>query len=360
MTGVATFEQPLALDCGAELPRFQVAYAQYGALNDAGDNAILLLHGLTADQHAAGPGPSGRPGWWEAVIGPGKAIDTDRWCVVCPNALGGWGGSSGPMTEDPQSGRPYGMRFPVVTVGDNVAAVEALADRLGIARFHAAIGGCFGGFQVYEWMARRPARIGRAMALAATPRTSAHNTALWTVLRAAITADPNWADGDYYDGPAPSTGVELLAKIGALFWMSRDAMQARFGLKRLPDAAAGPQWGFAPETEVEAFFAAVGRNAVGHLDANSLLYLTRAIDYFDLGRDADLGSAFAGWSGPTHLVAYAGDWRYPAEEMREIEHALAGNGTPCRLEVLDSPLGHGAFLYDPPSIAPTLAAFLAA
>jgi homoserine O-acetyltransferase len=356
--GVEVFERPLPLDCGQRLPGFRVAYATYGSLSPARDNAVLVLHGLTADQHAGGTGPDGRPGWWSAAIGPGKPIDTDRWFVVCPNALGGWGGSSGPATPDPRTGRPYGMRFPVCSVGDNVAAQAALAGRLGIGRFRAAVGGCFGGFQVYEWMARRPHMLDRAAAITATPRTSAHNTALWSVLRAAIASDPAWAGGDYYDGAGPRAGLELMAKIGALFWFSRETLETKFGRHRLPDADPDPQWGFAPETELEAFFASVGKSAAGRLDANGLLYLTRAIDYFDMARGRRLAEAFARWRGETLLVAYRSDWRYPAAEMAEVADALAEVGAPCRLEVLDSAAGHGAFLHDMTALGPLLADFL--
>lgn len=356
---IARFDTPLALDCGTVLPHFDVAYETYGRLNPAKDNAILVLHGLTGTQHAAGPAASGdRPGWWDAAIGSGKAIDTDRYYVVSPNALGSYGGSTSAASQNPESGKAYGSGFPVVTIGDSVESQARLADTLGINRFHAVAGGCFGGFQAMEWMARHPAKVGRSIIISATPRTSAHNTALWSVLRAAIRSDPNWNGGDYYDGAPPDAGLGLAAKFGALFWMSRDVFETKFGLARV--SGETPAYDFEPEYAVEAFLEGVGQNAAGRIDANALLYLTRAIDYFDMSRGhAFLAQAFAAYSAPTLLVSYANDWRYPTEDMQELADALAVNGTPCRHETLDSPAGHGGFLYDTDRLAPLLSEFLA-
>ncbi len=354
----ASFDRPLRLDSGATLKRVDVAYETYGTLNAARDNAVLVLHGLTGTQHAAGPSEeTGRPGWWDAAIGPGRAFDTDRYFIVSPNALGSYGGSTSAASPDPATGRPYGSSFPVVTIGDSVESQARLADELGIERFHAVAGGCFGGFMALEWMARHPARVGSAVIISATPRTSAHNTALWSVLRDAIRSDPNWNGGDYYDGPAPDAGLGLAAKFGALFWMSREVFAQKFGLRRV--AGDGPDYGFAAEYEVEAFLEGVGTNAAGRIDSNALMYLTRAIDYFDMARGrASLADAFAGYRAPTLLVSYTNDWRYPAGDMQEIADALAANGTFCRHETLDSPAGHGGFLYDTARLEPLLQAFL--
>ncbi|MBO6784987.1 MAG: homoserine O-acetyltransferase [Alphaproteobacteria bacterium] len=356
---IARFDRPLQLDSGQTLARIDVAYETYGKLNTARDNAVLALHGLTGTQHAAGDdAATGRPGWWDAAIGPGRAIDTDRYFVVAPNALGSHGGSTSAASPDPETGRPYGSRFPVVTIGDSVESQARLADELGIERFHAVAGGCFGGFQAMEWMARHPARVGSAVVISATPRTSAHNTALWSVLRDAIRSDANWNGGDYYDGAPPDAGLGLAAKFGALFWMSREVFEAKFGLRRV--AGEDPDYGFAPEFAVEAFLDGVGTNAAGRIDANSLMYLTRAIDYFDMSRGhARLADAFAGFHGPALLVSYTNDWRYPADDMQEIADALAANGTPCRHATLDSPAGHGGFLYDTERLSPLLSDFLA-
>lgn len=354
----AGFEHPLPLECGRALPRFDIAYARYGELNAARDNAVLVLHGLTSDQHAAGVHPTrGRPGWWSTQIGPGKPLDTDHWCVICPNTLGSYGGSSGPASIDPETGRPYGMRFPVVTVADMVEAQTHLADRLGIERFHLVVGGCFGGFQTMEWMARHPDRVARAAVITATPRTTAHNLALWAVIRAAIKSDPNWRSGDYYGGPMPETGMALMAQFGSLFWMSRETYAQKFGLRRV--TGDGPAYGFEPEFEVEKFLDQVGARAAGSIDPNALIYLTRAIDYFDMTRGGkDLAAVFARYRSPTLLISYSSDWRYPAAEMQEIAGALEAVGAPYRHVTLESTAGHGGFLFDTEGMAPLLRGFV--
>lgn len=350
---------PLQLQSGARLAEVEIACQTYGRLSPARDNVVLVLHGLTADQHAAGhcSGPAGRPGWWDIAIGPGKTIDTDRHYVVSPNVIGGAGGTTGPASLDPATGKPFGLRFPVITVGDMARAHLALLDRLGIDRVHMAIGGCLGGFQVLELLAAAPERIRKAAILSATARTSAHNTALWAVLRAALKSDPAWNGGDYYEGPAPVDGLGLLAMTGALFWMSRDTLEQRFGIRT---SETVPRYTLRPDFAVEEFLDTVRANAIqGRLDANSLIYLTRAIDYFDLARDhATLEAALSGVRCPVLLVSYALDWRYPSAEMALIADALPGQ-VECDHVVLDSPMGHGAFLYEFESLRPVLSRFLA-
>lgn len=348
----------MILRSGARLSAVQIACQTYGHLSQARDNAIVVLHGLTADQHAAGPvrDETGKSGWWDAAIGPGKAIDTDRFFVIVPNVIGGSGGSTGPGSDNPATGRPYGLDFPVVTVADMAQAHLALLDHFGIDRLHGTVGGCLGGFQVMEILAAAPKRAGKAVIISATARTSAHNTALWAVLRAAIRSDPNWRGGDYYGGAAPSDGLGLLAMTGALFWMSREGLEQRFGVVTLTQE---PRYTLEPDFAVEAFLNTVKANAgMGRLDANSLIYLTRAIDYFDLARDAgSLAQALQGVCDPVLLVSYASDWRYPAAEMAEIAEALPA-GTTCDHVELDSPMGHGAFLYQFESLEPVLRRFL--
>jgi len=350
---------PLALDCGRSLEPVEIAFESYGRLNGARTNAVLVCHGLTADQHAAGgPDPvTGRPGWWEAVIGPGKALDTDRYFILSTNVLGSYGGSTGPASICPQTGRPHAMAFPVVTIADMVRAQRRLADGLGIARFQAAVGGCMGGFQVLEWLRQAPDRIGHAVAISATARTSAHNTALWSVLRRAIMSDPAWNGGGYHDGPRPDRGMGLMASFGALFWMSRQGLEDRFGMKRVEGA---PAWGFEPEFEIEQFLDRIAANAAGAIDPNALLYLTRAIDYYDLTSGAGgLEAALSDVCNPVTLVSYSGDWRYPPNEIEEIRTVLVKAGVAVEHHVLESGYGHGGFLKDTASIAPILAAALA-
>ncbi len=356
-----TLEAPLALECGRTLRGAEIAYESYGRLDARRATAVLVLHGLTADRPAAGARlPSTvRPGWWDAVIGPGKAIDTDRWFVLVPAALGGADGTTGPASVDPETGRPWAMRFPVVTIADMANANAALADTLGIHRFAAVVGGCRGGFQVLEWMARHPERLERAIAIGATARTSAHNLGLWSVMRQAIRTDPRWNGGDYYGAAAPDAGVALLAMFGAMFWMSRETLEARFGLARAD--AGPPSYGFAPEFAVEHFLERVGKGAAGKLDANALMYLTRAIDYFDLARGgAALSDVFRGYGGRALLVSYASDWRYPPAEIAALAAALGEAGVAARHETLSSAFGHGAFLFDPASVGALIAETLAA
>ncbi|SHM32620.1 homoserine O-acetyltransferase MetX [Roseibium suaedae] len=349
---------PLPLQSGAVLPEVQIACQSYGHLNEARDNAVLVLHGLTSDQHAAGAssGPAGKPGWWDVAIGPGKAIDTDRYFVIVPNVLGGACGTTSPASRNPSTGRPYGLRFPVITLADMARAHAVLLDALGIAKLHATIGGCLGGFQVLEMLASCPARTGKSVIISATARTSAHNTALWAVLRAALMSDPNWRGGDYYDGPSPSDGLGLLAMTGALFWMSRETLENKFGVAPMSGV---PRYTMEPDFAVEQFLNSVKGNASkGRLDANSLIYLTRAIDYFDLARDAGtLEQALKGVQDPVLLVSYASDWRYPVEEMDRIAQALP-TGVLHRHLTLDSAMGHGAFLYEFESLSPALSEFL--
>ena len=292
------------------------------------------------------------------AIGPGAPLDTDRFFILCPNVLGGSGGSTGPRSLDPATGRPYGLRFPVVTVADMVAAQIGLMDALGIARIHAVVGGCLGGFQTLEWMIQAPDRIGRAVVISATPRTSAHSTALFSVLRAALMSDPAWNGGDYYEGPPPDAGLGLLGITGALFWMSRETLQRKFGCATIDDRPV--RYTLEPDFAVEGFLDTVRLNATrGNLDANSLIYLTRAVDYFDVARDhGSVAAALAGQTAPVLLVSYGTDWRYPPDEVDAIRLAL-----PARVQahhaVLDSPVGHGAFLYDFANLAPILRDFLA-
>ncbi len=261
--GTLTLPGPLALESGVSLAPVEIAYETYGELNASRSNAILLCHGLTADQHAvttqseAGP----RPGWWDKAIGPGRALDTSRYCIISINALGSFGGSSSPASIDPQTGRPYGMRFPFVTIADMADAQAGFADALGIDRFHTVIGGCMGGFQVLEWMRRHPQRLRYAVVISATPRTSTHNTALWHVMRAAIRRDPDWRGGDYYDARPPLAGIGLMAMFGALFWMDRAGLDARFGLRTV--GARPLSYGFESEFEIEAFLDRIGGNATG-------------------------------------------------------------------------------------------------
>lgn len=359
-TQCASFDKALVLESGQRLVEFSIAYETYGELNARCDNAILVCHGLTSTQHAAGrhdPAET-KPGWWDAAIGPGKPFDTGRYFVVCSNALGGFGGSTGPGSTDPTTGRPYGVRFPVVTIADMVRAQRHLADHLGIARFHTVAGGCMGGFQALEWLKHQPERVGNALIISAGPRVSTHTIALWHVLSEAIRIDPAWHSGDYYDTGAPQAGMALAARIGSLFWMSRDVMDQRFGLKTVDNEPLS--FGFKADFEVEAFLARIGDGAAEKIDANSLLYLMRAMSYFDLSRGApSLQAALRGVDARTLLVSYANDWRYPPQETETLAQALTSVGAPVAHRVFDSAFGHGAFIYDFDNLGTAIAEFLA-
>ena len=357
---IARLDGPFALESGAVLPGIEIAYETYGTLAPDRSNALLLCHSYTSDHHAAGRhGPEDeRPGWWDALIGPGKTLDTDRYHVVSSNCLGGAAGSTGPGTVDPATGRPYGMSFPVVTMADMANAQARLADHLGIERFRAVIGGCYGGFQALQWMVTHPERLEAAVVVSATPRASVHTVALSHVMRAAICSDPKWNGGDYYGREKPTSGIALFSMFGSLFWQDRNLLQQRLGPEMREPRTF--RFDFAPEFEIEKLLARLATPQHTALDPNSLLYLARANDYFDLSRGrASLADAFARFRGRTLLIGFGQDWRYPPEEIAEIAIALETAGAPVTHVTLDDPLGHGAFLRAPQCLEPTLVPFLA-
>ena len=355
---LARFEGPLALESGRSLPGCEIAYEQYGELDAARTNAILLCHTYSSDHRAAGRrSPQDAPGWWDALIGPGRVLDTRRYCVLSSNCLGGSAGSTGPSSPEPGTGRRWGMRFPVITMSDIVAAQARLADRLGIARFHSVVGGCFGGAQVLQWMADRPERVGHAVVISATARASVHTVALAQVARAAVRCDPRWKGGDYADDEPPVEGIGLLTMFGSLFWQDRELLQRQFG----PEMAEPRRFrfDFEPEFAIEKLLARLSRPQNVKLDANTLLYLSRANDYFDVARGrGGLAAALGGFRGPALLLGFRQDWRYPVHEMAEIALALRENGAPVRHVVLDNAIGHAAFLREPECVAPHLEASL--
>lgn len=353
------FEEPLSLESGRMLDGFDIAYETYGSLNGKKDNAILICHGLTADAHAAGRHneTDSRPGWWDTAIGPGKAFDTDRFFVLCSNVLGGCGGSTGPASVDPSRGLPYGLRLPVLTVGDMVRAQAKLANHLGIERFHTIVGGCFGGFQVLEWMSAFPERVMNAISISSAHSTSTHNLGLWEVFRQSIMRDPHFNGGDYYGKELPRSGMGLGQMFGMIVWMSPETMRSRFGLKLADDT--GPSYSMEPDFAFQRFLHKVAEHAADRFDPNSLLYLTKAMDYFDLSRGRDsLAEAFDGCRCRTLLVSYQSDWRYPPAGMDEIRTALTQNDTSVEHRILGSAFGHGAFIYDSDGVLKIIAAFM--
>jgi homoserine O-acetyltransferase len=348
-------EEPLALDCGRVLPEHTVSFETYGTLAPARDNAILVCHSLTKGAHAAGRHAPGdpRPGWWDAAIGPGKLLDTNRYFVICAETLAA-GQSTGPASPDPATGRPYGLRFPVVTVRDMVHAQQQLITRLGIERLHAVIGGCFGGQQAIEWAIQHPRQVGNAVVITTTPATSAHSIAIFAVMRRLIRGDPAWNGGDYYGESFPAAGLGAAIAAAVPLWMSAEAMDARFA--RRPGER---RYTLDAEFEVESFIARLAAQSARQLDPNSLMYLTRAVEYFDLeGCYGSLERALAPVSARVLFLSYRKDWRYPAAETDRMHQALLARGGDSRHVVLDSGLGHGAFLFDVAGLAGTVADFL--
>jgi homoserine O-acetyltransferase len=350
-------DEPLTLDCGRVLPGHTVCFETYGTLSAARDNAILVCHSLTKGAHAAGS-----LGWWDAAIGPGKMLDTGRYFVICADTLAA-GQSTGPASQDPATGKPYGLRFPVLTVRDMVRAQHQLISRLGIQGLHAVVGGCMGGQQAVEWAIQYPELTGRAVVITTTPATSAHSIAIFTVMRRLIRGDPAWNAGNYYGQSFPLAGLGAAIAAAVPLWMSAEAMDARFGRRRigpgLRPRRGEPGYTLDEEFEVEAFIARLAAQAGHQLDPNGLMYLTRAVEYFDLERTyGDLTRALAPVRARTLFVSYRRDWRYPAAETDRMHRALLAAGRDSAHVVLDSPLGHGAFLFDVPGLAPAVSGFL--
>lgn len=347
-----TVEEPLALRCGRTLPHYAVNYETYGTLSPSADNAILVCHSLTSNAHAGGPG-----GWWEAAIGPGRMLDTDKYFIVSSDTLAA-GRSTSPASPDPATGRPYALTFPVLTVADLVAAQRGLLRHLGIPRWHAVIGGCFGGQQALEWAIGYPDEVRNAVVITATAATSAHTVAIFSVMRHLIRADPAWNGGDYYGAAFPTEGLNSAVAAAVPLWMSREAMEARFG--RRTASGTGPGYTLGADFAVEEFIERIATTARDELDPNGLMYLMRAEEYFDLEHDyGGLSRAFDRMAARGMFVSYRRDWRYPPDEIDLLYAALRRTGGDSRHVCLDSPLGHGAFIRDIDGLAPEVARFLA-
>jgi homoserine O-acetyltransferase/O-succinyltransferase len=344
------FEEPLELSSGARIADYDLCYETYGTLNAARDNAVLICHALNASHHVAGryADQPGQVGWWDNMIGPGQPVDTRRFFVVGVNNLGSCFGSTGPMSVNPATGRPYGASFPVVTVEDWVNAQARLADRLGIARFAAVMGGSLGAMQALSWTIQYPQRIGHCVAVATAPRLSAQNIAFNDVARTAIRSDPDFHGGDYYaKGVVPRGGLRVARMIGHITYLSDDDMAERFGrLLRTPDYA----FGYGVEFEVESYLRYQGDKFAEYFDANTYLLITRALDYFDPARafGGDLVQALAPAQARFLLVSFTTDWRFPPARAREIVEALVVNEREVTYAEIDAPHGHDAFLLEEP------------
>jgi homoserine O-acetyltransferase len=353
-------ERPLKLDSGIELSPFQVAYKTYGKLNPARSNAVLICHALTGDQHVASVHPvTGKNGWWETMVGPGKPIDTERYFVICSNVVGGCMGSSGPGSIDPKTGQPYGLEFPVITIRDMVRAQAMLIDHLGIDTLFAVAGGSMGGMQVLQWAESFPERVFCALPIACATRHSAQNIAFHEVGRQAVMADPEWRGGRYLiEGTDPRRGLAV-ARMGAhITYLSDAALHRKFG-RKFQDRS-NPTFSFDADFEVESYLRYQGSSFVERFDANSYLYLTRAMDYFDLAAEHDGVLANAFKHSPTRfcVVSFTSDWRFPTPESRAIVHALNAASARVSFAEIVTDKGHDAFLLDEPELLAIIRGFL--
>ena len=353
-------DRPLELDCGVELGPYTVAYQTYGELNADRSNAILVFHALTGDQFVADPHPiTGRPGWWEILVGPGKVIDTDRFFVICTNVLGGCMGTSGPNQIDPANGKPWGLNFPVITIGDMVRAQMMLIDHLGIEQLFCVAGGSMGAMQVLECAAKYPERVFSAMPIAGAARHSAQNIAFHEVGRQAIMADPDWCQGDYLaQDKRPTRGLAVARMEAHITYLSEAALHRKFG-RRLQNGGDFT-YGFDADFQVESYLRHQGSTFVERFDANSYLYITRAMDYFDMAAEHDgvLAEAFRGNPVRFCVFSFTSDWLYPTIESREVVHALNAAAARVSFVEIETDKGHDAFLMDEPELHKTMAGFI--
>ncbi len=361
-------DQPLTLDCGVSLAPIEIAYQTYGTLNADKSNAVLVCHALTGDQHVANPHPAtGKPGWWSRMVGPGKPIDTDRYFVICQNVLGGCMGTTGPASTDPETNEPYGLGFPVITIADMVRAQAMLVDALGIEQLFCVAGGSMGGMQVLEWCASYPDRVFTAMPIATAARHSAQNIAFHEVGRQAIMADPNWNGGDYArTGNHPGKGLAVARMAAHITYLSEAALHRKFG-RNLQDREK-VTYGFDADFQIESYLRHQGFTFVDRFDANSYLYITRAMDYFDIAADharrtgngGALADAYRGTKTRFCVVSFTSDWLYPTIESRRIVHALNAVAANVSFVEIESDKGHDAFLLDEPEMFETISGFLGA
>ena len=361
-SSVVTFpaDRPLPLDSSGLLAPLTVAYQTYGSLDAARANAVLVCHALTGDQHVANVHPvTGKPGWWTAMVGPGRPIDTDRFFVICANVVGGCLGTTGPASLNPATGRAYGLDLPVITIRDMVRAQAMLVDHLGIETLFCVAGGSMGGMQVLQWAALFPERVFSAMPIATGARHSSQNIAFHEVGRQAVMADPDWRQGRYLDeGTRPEKGLSVARMAAHVTYLSDQALHAKFG-RKLQDRAA-PTFSFDADFQIESYLRYQGRSFVERFDANSYLYMTRAMDYFDLAADYGglLARAFRGTKTRFCVASFTSDWLFPTAESRAIVHALNAGGASVSFVEIETDKGHDAFLLDVPDLMTTSRGFI--
>lgn len=346
------------LENGQSLKEVRVRYETYGPLNDEKSNAILFCHAFSGDAHLLGyhTAEDRYPGWWDGMVGPGKPFDTNRFHVICSNVLGGCMGTTGPASLNPDTAKPYGMDFPYITIGDMVKVQKHLIDHLGISQLYAVVGGSMGGMQVLEWAVRYPDRLKKAFVLASTPRLTAQGIAFNAVGRNAIVSDPHWNKGNYYGGPVPATGLSIARMVGHITYLSDESMRQKFGRKRKAEIE---DLHLSDRFEVEGYLRYQGQKFVERFDANSYIYLSRAVDHFDLGaEEGGLETVFSRVQAEFMILSYSSDWLFPTWQSKEMVAALMKNGKKVSFAEIRSPYGHDAFLLETQEQKDLITAFL--
>ncbi len=355
---IAIKSNPLFLDCGQQLEEVILAYEIFGNLNSEKNNAILILHALSGDSHVGTyPDEPEIKGWWDGYIGPGLIFDTNKYCIICSNVLGGCMGSTGPTSINPKTGNPYRLDFPMITIKDMVKAQKRLIDNLGIKKIHAVCGGSMGGMQVLEWAINYPEMINCAIPIATTPRLSSQGIAFNEVGRRAIINDPNWNKGDYSIDNPPVQGLALARMIGHITYLSDDSMREKFG--RILKDENGYKYKFTTEFEIESYLNHQGSSFTKRFDANTYLYMTKAIDYFDLEKSyGSIFEAFQKVKAKFLIMTFHSDWLYPIYQGKDMVFALQQAGKDVTYCEIDSNYGHDAFLLEYKDMAPILINFL--
>ena len=361
-TQFITFARPpeeMPLECGRSFGPITLAFETYGELSPAKDNAILILHALSGDAHAAGfDHPHERqPGWWDIMIGPGKAFDTRKYFVICSNVIGGCKGSTGPSSIDPQTGRPYALNFPLVTIHDMVNAQRVLIDHLGIDQLLCVVGGSMGGMQALQWVVSYPERVRLAIPIATTSKLSSQGIAFNEVGRQAIQSDPHWKEGDYYGKSIPRRGLAIARMIGHITYLSEKSMHQKFGRKLQDKTAYG--YDFRTDFQVESYLRHKGDHFVDRFDANSYLYISKAMDYFDLAQPSgNLGQAFANVKAKFLVISFSSDWLFPSYQSKEIVSACRRVGAEAIYTEIQTDYGHDAFLLESEQLTSLITNFL--
>ncbi len=353
------YDQPFVFQSGQSIVSFNLRYETYGELNADGSNAILICHALSGDHHCAGyySAEDRKPGWWDNLIGPGKAVDTRRFFVICSNCLGGCQGSTGPASINPQTGKPYHLSFPAITIRDMVRAQKLLIDHLGIRRLHTVIGGSMGGMQALQWGKEFPDMVERLIPMATTHRQGSQAIAFNEVGRCAIMQDPNWQEGEYSESHSPHVGLAIARMMAHITYLSDRSMDQKFGRRVRSDHV--PANTFDVTFEVESYLRYQGQSFINRFDANTYLYFTRALDFFDLREEAEtLDEALTVVQAKTLVVGFTSDWLFPPEQNREIVHALLRAQKRASYIELDMDFGHDSFLVDAPSLYEVVSSFL--